>query len=361
MTDQQLCKKCVFPILPEYASTSKGNCHVCDSPEMYAHIIKPPDNEKLTQLIEETRKRGSGSEYDCVVGWSGGRDSTCMIYELVTVHKLRCVAVFGKTPFTPQEIIDSVRSIAKKLNVKLIEVDTHKNHQKIAAFCLKEYLRTKIPILINLACAPCKYVNPSIYVHARRLGVKTVISGGNRFEYLPSGPASIDVSSENRYSFASMLKDNFARLFKGVGVLASSPVLFRYLPTFFNAAVLYVNQYSIYMRLRYSGISRFDYYHYADWDENRINQVLKELGWKLPAGCTSNWRADCVFDAIKNTAFKEQVGFTYNQALYSNLIRAGKISREESLLRLEKEGVSKERLAEALRLCGFPEDSLNSK
>lgn len=360
MTSQPLCKSCVFPVMEDYTSKQNGNCHICDSPETYSHITKPPEVEKLEQLISETKQRGKHSEYDCVVGWSGGRDSTCMLFELVNTHKLKCIAVFGKTPFTPQVIVDNVHSIAKKLNVKLIEVDTHQRHAEIAAFCLKEYIKTKFPILINLACAPCKYVNSSIYVHAHRLGIKTVISGGNRFEYIPSGPASIDVSSSNRYSVSSMLKDILLRLFKGAGILASSPVLFKYLIIFFKASILYVNHYSIYLRLRYPDIARFDYYHYADWDENKINETLKKAGWQLPSDCTSTWRADCVFDAVKNTAFRDEVGFTYGQALYSNLIRAGKITREQALAQLEKENISKNRVSEALRLCGLPEESLSN-
>jgi len=358
MTSVTLCKNCLFPLM-ENQPASNGNCHVCNSPETYKHIIKPPDLEKVNQLISETKERGKNSEYDCIVAWSGGRDSTCMLYELATIHKLRCVAVFGKTPFTPKDIIDNVHRIANKLNIKLIEVDTHKNHKKIATFCLKEYIRTKIPILINLACAPCKYINNTLYVYAKKLKINTVISGGNRFEYIPAGPASINVgNSENRYSVSSMIKDVFSRLFKGVGVIASSPVLLRYLVTFFKAAILYVNHYSIYLRMKYPKVGRFDYYHYADWNEKRIEEILNIVGWKLPKDCTSTWRADCVFDAIKNTAFRDQVGFTYGQALYSNLIRAGKMTRDEGLEKLKKENISQKRLSEALKLCGLPEDSL---
>lgn len=357
MNGQSLCKTCVFPINDTNSDNHSDNCYICNSPDTYKHIVKPPDLKKLESLITETRSLGKNSEYDCLVGWSGGRDSTCMLYELVTKHKLRCVAVFGKTPFTPQEIIDNVRAISKKLNIRLIEVDTHKNHLEIATFCLKEYLKTKIPILINLACAPCKYINPSLYKYARELKVNTVISGGNRFEYIPAGPASIDVGTENRYSVVSMLKDNFKRLFMGIGILASSPILFKFIIVFFKASVLYVNHYSIFMRLRFPGILRFDYYHHADWDEKKIDEILQTVGWQIPQGCTSTWRADCVFDAIKNTVFRDQVGFTYGQALYSNLIRAGKITRQQAIINLKKENISAFRLNEALKLCGQPENS----
>jgi len=361
MTNQTICRTCVLPESSIFHLDSTGNCHICNSPSLFKHIIKQPNEEKLKQLISQVKKKGESSKYDCVVAWSGGRDSTFMLNELVKNYRLRCIAVFGRTPFTPKETIDSVHSIAEKLCINLIEKETHLHHKEIASYCLKEYAKTKMPILINLACAPCKFVNREIFKQAHKLGVKTVIYGGNRFEYFPSGPASIDISAENRYSFVNMIRDNILRVVKGFSILASSPALLKYCTTFFKASVLYVNQYTVYLRLRYPDISRFDYFHFADWDETRITEVLNELGWKLPSGCNSTWRADCIFEAVKNTAFKNQLGFTYTQAMYSNLIRAGKISREEVLNRLEKESISEQRLFEALRLCGLSVDVLSPK
>jgi hypothetical protein len=241
----------------------------------------------------------------------------------------------------------------------LIEIKTPSKHLEIAGYCLKEYVKKTKPILLYLACASCKFVNKEIFKQARKLGVRTIIYGGNRFEYFPLGPASININSEDRYSFSTMIKDNFLRLAKGPGVLFSSPALLKYCLTFFKASVLYVNQYTIYLRLRYPDVYRFDYYHYADWDEDKIGAILKALGWKLPSGCTSTWRADCVFEAVKNTAFKRKLGVTYAQAMYGNLIRAGKITREEALKRLAKQGISEPRLHEALRLCGLPVNALS--
>jgi hypothetical protein len=357
MTTPKTCKTCVLPESPLFHLDATGNCALCNSPSLFKHILKKTDSARLDQIIERIKENGKNRKFDCIVAWSGGRDSTFMLHELVTKYNLRCAAVFGKTPFTPKEITESVQSISRRLNVKLIEIETPSNHQEIAGYCLKEYLRTQLPILIYLACSSCKFVNREIFKQAQRLEIKSVIYGGNRFEYFPGGPASIDIHSENRYSFAAMMRDAMGRLIKGMNILARSPALFRHLYSFFAASVLYVNQYSVFLRLRYPGIFRFDFYHFADWDEGKINAVLKLLGWRLPAGCTSTWRADCVFEAVKNTAFKRQLGITYAQAMYSNLIRGGKMTRENALIRLEKEGISEPRLHEALRLCGLPEDS----
>lgn len=361
MKNPQICGTCVLPESALFHIDSTGNCRLCNSPSLFKHIVKKPDSERLAHVIEQTKRNGIGRQFDCIVAWSGGRDSTFMLHELVTTHNLRCAAVFGRTPFTPDEIVDSVYSIADQLGVRLIEVQTPSNHPAIARYCLKQYLKSQMPILINLACASCKFVNREIFKQADRLGVKTVIYGGNRFEYFPSGPASIDINSEDRYSFPTMVRDNITRLIRGIRIIATSPALLKYCITFFKASILYVNQYTVYLRIRYPDIQRFDYFHFADWDEGKIGVTLKNLRWKLPPGCTSTWRADCAFEAVKNTAFKRQLGFTYAEAMYSNLIRANKITREEVLKRLEKETISEPRLQKALELCGLPTNAFTVK
>lgn len=353
--NQVLCQACVLPESSVVRIADNGKCNVCNSKDL-KYVISHADREKLRSIIGEIRKKGASSEYDCIVGWSGGRDSTALLYELVKTHNLRCVAVFFRTPFTPDEILVNVHSIAKKLGVRLIEKQTPANHLKIASFCIKQYAKTRMPVLINLACASCKFLNREMFRLTRKMKIRSIIYGGNQYEYVPLGPAAIEVSSENRFSFTAMLKDNLLRLKKGTGFLISSPRLLRYFFTFFKASFLYVNPYTIYFRFRYPGISRYDYYLFAEWEEKRINFILNELEWKLPEGCNSTWKADCTFEAVKNSVFKESLGFTYAHAMYSNLVRAGQITREEALKRLEKENVSEKRLGDALRLCGVPED-----
>jgi hypothetical protein len=349
------CANCLLPETPRLQFDQDGGCKLCSSPALLSHIAVKPDPGRLEEVLARTRNKGKGREYDCVVGLSGGRDSTFLLYRLVKTHQLRCVAIFGKTLFTPVEIVQNVREITRTLNVKLVEITIpFEHHRKVAAFSIGQWMKTHEPIFINLACAPCKFVNREILRWAAKHDVNTVIYGGNRFEYFPFGPAAIDLSVANRYSLATMFVDNLARIRKGIRLLLQSPAILRHAITFYQASLLYVNQYTVYLRLRYPSILRFDYFHYADWNEDEIHQVLKKLNWKLPPNCNSTWRADCVFEAIKNTAFQQQLGYSYTEALFSNLIRAGKLNRSTGLERLAHECVSEQRLKCALELIGIP-------
>jgi hypothetical protein len=361
MKQPDMCTVCVLPKTDQLSLDAAGLCPLCRSAARLKHVATRPDPEALEAMITAVRRRGSGANFDCVVAWSGGRDSTFMLRELVRRHGLRCLAVFGRTPFTPPEIVDNVHRIAEQLNVTLYEIASPACHIDIARFCLAEWLRNPQPILINLACAPCKFINRELFRTAARFGVRTVIYGGNPLEYFHSGPASIDINAKDRYSFGPMIRDAVMRLGRGVRTMMSAPALYRHVLLLARASLLYVNQYTLFMRLRYARIHRFDYYYYAAWEERRVEAALRELAWRLPEGCVTSWRADCLFEAVKNAAFRRQLGYTYTHALYSNMIRAGQLTREEALARLAHEAASEPRLEAALSILNLPKQCFSAR
>ena len=55
--------------------------------------------------------------------------------------------------------------------------------------------------------------------------------------------------------------------------------------------------------------------------------------------------------------FKDVVGATYNDFMFSNLVRYGKLSREEAMERCEKEGeLSLHRFKKACKTLNIPHD-----
>ena len=97
----------------------------------------------------------------------------------------------------------------------------------------------------------------------------------------------------------------------------------------------------------YPGIKTFNYFYDGRWDEADCEKTLNELGWQRPPGCNTSWKADCSFDEIKNKMLHQTIGITYADAFFSNMVRAGVISRQEAIQRIETEGkISEQRLQE---------------
>ena len=67
----------------------------------------------------------------------------------------------------------------------------------------------------------------------------------------------------------------------------------------------------------------------------------------------SVWRSDCKVNLLRNHLYKVTLGFTKNDELVSSMIRLGDLSREDSLTRVEREGIiSDEFLREFLQEIG---------
>ena len=93
-----------------------------------------------------------------------------------------------------------------------------------------------------------------------------------------------------------------------------------------------------------------------------MNEALDKLGWKLPDGCYSPKKADCEFAEIKNLMFKESVGATYSEFMFSNLVRNGMVSKADAVERYEKEGgLSKLRYTNSCATLGISPSLFNIK
>lgn len=118
------CKKCVSPnTRPGMNFDEQGVCSACRQYEQRSEVDWDARREEFKALLERYRSR-DGSNYDCVVGVSGGKDST---YQLLTLCRmgLKPLAVTAVTcDVSPlgQKNLDNL----SKLGFDRIEVATAK-------------------------------------------------------------------------------------------------------------------------------------------------------------------------------------------------------------------------------------------
>ena len=333
------CTKCLIPIGTKgIRFTRDGICHLCiqDNKPKESRPIEAAIS--IEQMIREIKERGKGKTYDCLVGLSGGSDSTYVLYQLVKEHNLRCMAAYYRTPFTPETIDENVRRTVHLLSVPLIEINLPPTYHKAIArkFVLK-WSENKEQIMANLACAPCKLLNRELFVIADNYDIPAIVHGDNKYEHANIAAGQFLTNKGDRYTFYSNALRVFLIAKRGLLFLLKHPDVILDMALIFKASVLYLNPYTAYLRLRYPRILVVNYFNHAEWSELELAEALDELGWKLPDGCYSVKRADCEFAEIKNLMFKEAVGATYNDFLFSNLVRYGKLSKEEAMERYERE------------------------
>lgn len=355
------CTHCVLPrSLRSITFSQDGVCSVCSAAKQSAEESSKTEQseEELNEVIENIRARGRGRDFDCLVGLSGGRDSCYLLYLLTQKHKLRTLAAYYRTPFTHDVIDENVRRIVKQLDVKLVEINISRGlHLEVAKWCFLLWKERPLPEIANLACAACKLVNREVFRIARAYGIKSIVCGTNKYEWVQFLPTLQDEDiTKSPNSFWNQARKASRVFKKGVLLLSKCSAIVRYLPLFIKASLLYTSTHAAYLRLRYPGIFCFDYFYLAPWKESEcVETIRSKLSWQLPPGCTTSWRADCDFADVKNYMLYKTTGATYADALLSNLIRDGQITREDALKQLGSSlGISWIKIKRALEKMGLP-------
>lgn len=91
--DMKYCTRCCMPETEEgYQDDGMGICRVCRSSEQKMHIDWAERWKALEVLMEEA-KQNSGTNYDCIVPISGGKDSMFQLHVLVNVLGIKPLTV----------------------------------------------------------------------------------------------------------------------------------------------------------------------------------------------------------------------------------------------------------------------------
>lgn len=116
-------KRCVKCDLPETYETIEfdedGVCNICRSAEYKNTNINWGERKRLLdQLVEKFR---GTSDYDCIVPFSGGKDSTFQLYYLMREYNLKPLVVRFNHGFMRDTIRKNSERTFKKLGVDVLE------------------------------------------------------------------------------------------------------------------------------------------------------------------------------------------------------------------------------------------------
>src|SRR3989338_1057486 len=113
------CVNCILPeTFPGITFDGKNMCNYCnDSLSTKSMLEKETVKKQMEEEIE--RNRGKG-DYDCIVAYSGGKDSTFTLMHLVRNYKLNCLAVTIDNDFMSDRARENCYEATKSLGVDFI-------------------------------------------------------------------------------------------------------------------------------------------------------------------------------------------------------------------------------------------------
>ena len=106
---------------PEIQFDDKGNCNHCNSAFELAQTtwFPGPDGKKiLEEKLEVIRQEEKYKEFDCIIGLSGGVDSSYLAYYAVN-NGLRPLVVHVDCGWNSELAVKNIENVVKKLNIEL--------------------------------------------------------------------------------------------------------------------------------------------------------------------------------------------------------------------------------------------------
>lgn len=120
----QICTRCIMDTSdPEIEFDASGICNHCHSYDRGIARELVRGEAGLSQLMkhaEEIRKAGRGKRYDCVLGLSGGVDSSYVAYLTKKVMGLRPLAIHMDNGWNSEVAVRNIENI-----VKILDLDLH--------------------------------------------------------------------------------------------------------------------------------------------------------------------------------------------------------------------------------------------
>lgn len=317
------CSKCLLPeTFPFIEYDEKGICNFCNN---YTIKNQPKPIQELMALVEPYRH--SDGSPDCIVPYSGGRDSTYTLHVVKNILKLNPIAFTYDWGMVTDLARRNIARVCGKLGVEniLISADIAWKRENIRKNILA-WLKKPHLGMVPLFMAGDKFFFYYTDQVKKQTGIRLNIWGINPLENTEFKVGFLGVPPDHhKKRIYSLSMKRQAALFLNLGMILLAN--FRYL----NGSV-WDTLGSFASRMV---IPHRDYYHLYDyfrWDEQEIEQlVLEEYKWETAIDTQTTWRIGDGTAAFYNYIYYTVAGFSEYDTFRSNQIREGMLSREEGM------------------------------
>jgi len=307
-SNYKACSRCVMDTSdPDITFDPNGVCNHCIEFETVTRRKWFPGEEgrsRWAAIVEQIKTAGSGQEYDCILGLSGGVDSS---YLAIKVHDwgLRPLVVHVDAGWNSELAVANIEAIVKHCNYDL---HTHVVDWEEMRDLHLAYLRAGIS---NQDVPQDHIFFASLYHFATRNGIRYILSGGN-------------IATE--------------------GILPRS---------WHGSAMDAINLKAIHAKFgerplrNYKTISFFEYYiwypfvkrmlavrplNYMPYDKAKaVEELERTVGWRAYGRKHGESQFTKLF---QNYYLPERFGYDKRRPHLSSLIVSGQMSREEALAKL---------------------------
>ena len=319
--ENKVCNRCVQDTtVPGISFDKEGICNFCHLHDKMERIY--PNGKagkvKLEQIFKKIKKENRNKPYDCVVGISGGRDSTYLLWKVVKEWGLRPLAVHFNDGFDNPVGGENMIKAVKKLGVELRTITSDWREAKDLKI---SFLKASVP---DLNLGTDIGIATSLYGVAHKENIKHILIG-----------QSFRTEGVKPLSWSFFDGDYLRNVQKKFG----SVQLRKWTPNDpgFNLGLKELTYYTI-----YKGIKTFTPMYYADYIRKEAEEIIvNELGWKYPGAHYFDDLYHSLIKYVHRVKFNIDLNMNSDAALvrYGQMDRALALDRAHSIYKIESDRI----------------------
>ncbi|MDA9358860.1 N-acetyl sugar amidotransferase [Flavobacteriaceae bacterium] len=309
MTNQQICTTCVMDISdPEITFNEAGVCNHCLNFENTKKNWFPnkEGQKKLEAYLSQIKKSCQNQEYDCIIGLSGGIDSTYLALKAKD-WGLRPLVIHVDAGWNSELAVSNIEKIVKHCNYDL--------HTEVIDWtAMKNLHLAYLKSGISNQDVPQDHIFFStLYHYATKNNIKYILSGGN------IATESIFPAS---WHGSAMDAINLKAIYKRFGQTKSLK----------NYKTINFFKYYIYFPFVYR-MRVLRPLNFMPYDKREALKELEQIGYKKYVGK----HGESIFTKFFQTYYlPKKFGCDKRRPHLSSLIVSGQLTREEALIELDK-------------------------
>lgn len=323
------CTKCILPeTMPFIRFDEHGVCNYCHN---YKKRNKPKPKEELLKLVEPYRR--SGKELDCIVPFSGGRDSCYGLHLIVKELEMKPVTYTYDWGMVTDLGRRNISQMCGDMGVEniIVAADISQKRKNIK-MNLQAWLKSPHLGMMAMLTSGDKHFFRYVEAIKKQTGINLNLWGVNPLEqtHFKTGFLGIKPDFEEDKVYSNGVMKQLRYHSKRFKAMMESP-------GYFNSS-LWDTLSGEYYR---SFMQKEDYYHIFDywtWEENIVNDTLiNQYNWETAIDTSTTWRIGDGTAGFYNYVYYTVAGFTEHDTFRSNQIREGQLTRERALELIENE------------------------
>ena len=316
MSEHKVCTRCILSSsFPRLTFDNQGVCSICREYDRWTDGWKSnlPERKKILDKIC-TRVKSKHKEFDALIPFSGGKDSSFVLYVAKKELGLNCLAYTADNGYLSKYAKSNIEKTCKKLGVEHVY------------YCFNTELMNRLYRLFvkktGYPCSACmRAIAVGIYKLADMYDIPIVIQGTSLKTELP---LSREMAEHGRLPHVrAVLKDE--------SIASECKRMLSDLSTRRKVG---------HVLFRLSGRKRpvtyawFNLADYVDWNYQVIlDTIQSELDWKAPDEAE---HMDCLIHPIqKYIQIRRFPDLDLDRLRYARLVMAGQMTREEALRKTE--------------------------